>query len=325
LIPPDYDLTGAMLGLLSSEIIGMYDQTDRRMYLIANQAQPSPSTKVTFAHEFTHALQDQTFGLKGLDPPPGQDDDRAAAIQALVEGDATVTMGVFARDELSARERRQYQQEQQRPGPSPFDDVPLVLREELIFPYREGADFVLALQRRGGFAAVDAAFHAPPRSTEQIIHPDKYLAGEAPVAVELPDLAGALGGGWRQTDGSTLGELDIRVLIQQSTDRSTAERAAAGWGGGRYAMLQDGERAAVVFRTAWDSPQDAREFFDAYRRALRSRFGARGRTLIDEPDRQALAGDNLAALVAIQGQDVAVTLAPDEATMQQLGQALSGT
>lgn len=325
LIEPDRDLTALMLGLLTSEVIGMYDETDRRLYLIAASAQPSPSTKVTFAHEFTHALQDQTFGLRQLDPPPGQDDDRAAAVQAMVEGDATVAMSVFAREELSARERRQYQQDQQRPGPNPLEDAPLVVREQLIFPYREGADFVLALQRRGGFAAVDAAYRNPPRSTEQIIHPDKYLAGEAPVEVALPDLAAALGGGWRQTDGSTLGELDVRVLVQQFTDRSTAERAAAGWGGGRYALLQDGERAAVVFRTTWDSAQDAREFFDAYRRALRSRFGARGQVLADASDRQALAGDGLAALVTIQGQAVAVTLAPDEAIMNQLDQALAGS
>ena len=325
MIEPDRDLAALMLGLLTSEIAGLYDQDDRRMYVIAESSAPSASTKVTFAHEFTHALQDQHFNLKQLDPPEGEDDDRSAAIEALVEGDAVVTMGVYAREELTAGERRQYVQERQGAGPSAFDEAPLVIRESLIFPYDAGARFVAELYRRGGFAAVDAAYRNPPRSTEQIIHPEKYVAGEAPIEVSLPDLSAALGGGWRQTDSSTLGELDLRIMVEQDTDRPTAERAASGWGGARYAMLEEAGRATVVFRTAWDSSQDAWEFSQAYRRALRNRLGSQARVLADTPERQALASTDLATLVALQGRDVVVVLAPDEAIMSRLAQELTGS
>jgi len=185
--------------------------------------------------------------------------------------------------------------------------------------------FVQTLQRQGGFAAVDSAFRDPPQSTEQILHPEKYTAREAPVAVQLPELAAALGEGWRQTATDTLGELDLRILIQQFGDRQTAERAAAGWGGDRYALLEDDAgRAAVAIKTTWDSAPDAQEFFRAYSDAVRKRYGPAARPITSDPANLALAGDGFAASVALQGRDVLVVLAPDEPVMTRLARALAG-
>jgi hypothetical protein len=326
LIGPDQDLTAIMLSLLAEQVIGFYDDDTRRMYLIGEVAEPTPASKVTFAHEVVHALQDEYFNLKVLNPPDSDNDDRSGAIHALVEGDATLTMSLYARNELSERERREYAQSQSEGDSRALEEAPLVLRVELIFPYVEGLRFVQSLHRAGGFAAVDSAFREPPQSTEQILHPDKYVAREAPTVVDLPDLAAALGEGWRQTAINTLGELDLRILVEQNSDRQTAERAAAGWAGDRYALLEDAhERAAVVMKTTWDGPQDAWEFFRAYSEALQKRFGPQARTVARDPSRLALAGDGYAALVELRGQDVVVALAPDEAVMQVLGRALGGS
>ena len=327
LLRPDQDLSAIMLKVLGEEVIGFYDDDARRLYLIGDVAEPTPASKVTFAHEFTHALQDEHFNLKALNPPNSDNDDRSAAIQALVEGDATLTMTLYARSDLSVDERRQYVQSQSAEDDSGvLDEAPLVLRVELLFPYTEGLRFVQTLQRQGGFGAVDTAFRNPPQSTEQILHPEKYAAREAPVAVALPDLPTALGEGWRQTTVNTLGELDLRIMVEQFTDRPTAERAAAGWAGDRYALLEDASgRPTVVVKSAWDSSQDAWEFFQAYSQAVRNRYGPQARVVAREPTRQALAGDDYAALVALQGQEVVVVLAPDLGVMNELGRALEGS
>jgi hypothetical protein len=325
LIRPEQDLTAIILSLLTEQVIGFYDDDSRRMYLIGEVAEPTAASKVTFAHEFVHALQDQHFNLKALNPPDSDNDDRSGAIHALVEGDATLTMSLFARNELSEQERREYLQSQSAGDSGALEQAPLVLRVELLFPYVDGLRFVQSLYRAGGFAALDAAFRNPPQSTEQVLHPEKYTAQEAPATMDLPDLATALGEGWRQTATNTLGELDFRILVEQHSDRQTAERAAAGWGGDRYALLEDAEgRPAVAIKSSWDSSQDAQEFFRAYGDALRNRYGQQARVLARDSSRQALAGEGYAALVALQGLDVIVALAPDEAVMNALGQALAG-
>jgi hypothetical protein len=326
LLGPDQDLTAIMLNLLAEQVIGFYDEDTRRMYLIGEVAQPTPASKVTFAHEFTHALQDEYYGLKALNPPNSDDDDRSSAVQALVEGDATLVMLLYARNELSPEERREYARSQSAGESSALDQAPLVLRTELLFPYTDGLRFVQTLHRQGGFSAVDTAFRGPPQSTEQVLHPEKYTAQEAPVSVPLPDLPAVLGEGWVQSAANTLGELDLRILVEQFTDHATADRAAAGWGGDHYALLEDSAgRSALALRTTWDSSQDAWEFFQAYRQAARNRYGPQARLVARDPTREALAGDGFAASVALLGQDVVVVLAPDEGVMDRLAGALAGS
>jgi hypothetical protein len=146
-------------------------------------------------------------------------------------------------------------------------DMPLILRETLLFPYVQGLSFVQGLQASGGWPAVDAAFAKPPASTEQIIHPEKYASGEAPIAVTLPsDLAARVGSGWKVGLEDTFGEFQLAVWLRGNTaiGAGGANAAAAGWGGDRVAVL-DGPNGswAVVLRTAWDTPADAAAFESA--------------------------------------------------------------
>jgi hypothetical protein len=145
-----------------------------------------------------------------------------------------------------------------------LDDMPPVLRESLLFPYTAGLSFVQTLQA-GGWQAVNDAFAKPPASTEQVLHPEKYVAGEAPVDVTLPaDLAARMGSGWKVGLEDTLGEFQLRVWLDQATagsDAPTATQAAEGWGGDRVALLDGPNGAwAIALRTAWDTPTDAHEF-----------------------------------------------------------------
>jgi hypothetical protein len=198
-----------------------------------------------------------------------------------------------------------------------------VIRDELVFPYREGTTFVRTLVESGGFAAVDRAFAAPPASTEQVLHPEKYAEGEAPQAVSLPDLAVALGEGWTLLRTNVLGEHDLRILIQQHAEPQRAAAGSAGWGGDRYAFLERADGARVlVLRSEWDSQEQADEFFQAYAGALKQRFeGSAG----DEHDGGILLWSSPERVIQLarHGSRVELVHAPDRETLSRLNELLA--
>jgi hypothetical protein len=153
-----------------------------------------------------------------------------------------------------------------------LDDAPLAIRETLLFPYREGFGFVASCLERNGWASVDAALRKPPRSTEQVLHPDKYVRDEKPVLVRLPppafldDYAVAHATSW--------GELGFALWLRShGIPADAAAHAAEGWGGDRVLTLaRDGDldpsHGVGVARFVWDSEADAIEAYDAASRAL---------------------------------------------------------
>jgi hypothetical protein len=144
--------------------------------------------------------------------------------------------------------------------------MPALLQATLQFPYSAGLNFVGAQFRGGGWAAVDALYKAPPDTTEQILHADKYASGEKAVRVTFPaDLAGRLGSGWKDILQDTLGEFQLSVWLREVGGLAAADAnsAAAGWGGDRIVLLEGPSDAwAVVVDTAWDTTADATAFVD---------------------------------------------------------------
>src|SRR5439155_16288511 len=142
-----------------------------------------------------------------------------------------------ARANLSATDIASYQLEQLQTvdlsGIFSGSGGPLV-ESAAAFPYTDGMGFVSLLYGQGGWPAVAQAFANPPRSTEQVLHPVKYVAGDEPVQVRLPNLSAALGGGWRALAEDTLGELYMRIYLEHYLNIDQAGAAAMGWGGDRY-------------------------------------------------------------------------------------------
>lgn len=255
-----------LMDILVEQVIGVYNDDDKVMYIVADRAQFGPEEKDTFAHEFTHALQDQYFDLRSLQPKHPTNDDKALANQALIEGDATLMQRLWAQQRLSSDELNQLNQ---GGADSKLFSAPLFLREQLLFPYGDGFNFVRQMfQAGGGYPGVDEVFRSPPESTEQILHPDKYRAHEKPIDVSLPEF----GSDWRTIKSNVLGELDLRLILEQLTDRGRAVRSASGWGGDRFALLERDGHQAFVLKSMWDSPTDARNFFDAFSLGMRNRF-----------------------------------------------------
>jgi hypothetical protein len=275
-----------------------------------------PYAKVVLAHELTHALTDQHFDLTRSDrlaAATGRDDE-AAAYAALVEGDATLTMQRYLRERLSPAEQAAAGLAAAGDRTPRRDAAPAVIRESMLFPYREGVRFVFALWRAGGWAAVNRAYRDPPTSTEQILHPDRYLVRrDRPQRVTVPDASGRLGAGWRPGADIGFGELDARLLLDEHLSASAAAAAAAGWDGGGLRTFERAGRTALVLRTVWDSAADAAEFCTAMSRQATARFGTAPTRRWSDPTQQ--------AALTCRATTVTWRSAPDRTTLQRLAAA----
>jgi hypothetical protein len=318
LIPIALDYEAAVLEILTEQIAGYYDPETGMLTLAEGSADDPQWAELVLAHEIVHALQDQAFGLERFDAVPDGEDDARAARRALVEGDGVALMLelMLARsgERLAWSDRHlvaAIEAAMLAPGTEAIDRAPLAIREAMIFPYRAGLAFVAALRRRKSWRAVDAAFRRPPRSTEQILHPERYLADDRPVPLELeppPALRG-----YTRVHRTVWGELGFQVLLRShGVPESRAAIAAAGWGGDRAIVLaRDGdprpERAAAISRSEWDSEADALEAAEAVTHALAA--AVVGGVVEQSPTRtQWLAIDGTAAWVERRGPSLVIAI-----------------
>lgn len=258
------------------QIAGVYFPSEKAFYVVKTATQDA-YFDIVVAHEHIHALQDASFDLDAREKacPNG---DACRALRALIEGDATYGMYEYAREYVAAVDLRIAQSRaalNERDITRASRTLPDYFYGVGSFPYNEGYDFVSNLKASGGWAAVSAAFGRPPASTEQVLHPEKYRENEAPLQVDLPNLAASLGGGWKRLEEDTLGELGLRLILAEAIGPVAAGEAARGWGGDRYQLLRRGDEGplAIVIRTRWDSPEDADEFVALYRVAAADRDG----------------------------------------------------
>ena len=311
------DLRQSQIDSATRSILGFYDHDTKQLVVVTNRASMGVRDRVTYAHEYTHSLQDQHFGLAKLFAQAEGNNDYALALRALVEGDATLTMGLYANQHLSDLDRANYQLEEFQSidlSGLTFGSGPMV-ESAAYFPYREGAGFVGALYATGGWQMVDAAFSHPPRSTEQVLHPERYAAGDAPVAVQLP--AYQLGG-WRTLAEDTLGELYLRIYLERALPFEQAIPACEGWGGDRYQVLGDEQgRVALALQTAWDTPEAAQRFYGAMSSFVAGLGGSPGLLEADASHtRWQLAGRQF--YVGLAGSRVLVLHAPDGSALDAL-------
>ena len=277
LLPQDASLRQLSLDLLSGPagVAGFYDDDEKKMYLVSRTGEIGPSEEITYAHEFTHALQDQHNTVFKDQKDVLDKSDWFLARQAVYEGDASLLMSYWAIQNLTPEELAKATTADPAQQAA-IDSMPPILSETLLYPYTTGAFFVQGAQMTGGWPSVDAMYDRMPVSTEQILHPEKYAANEAPVEVELPDdLAATLGDGWTVPLFDTFGELQMGIWLRNTgVEAGAANAAAAGWGGDRLAVVNGPDGAwATVMRTAWDSEADAEEFEAAATTALQQSGG----------------------------------------------------
>ncbi|MFN2568312.1 MAG: hypothetical protein ABR564_01755 [Candidatus Dormibacteria bacterium] len=238
LIQGKVDLGELEKALLGSAVAGFYDAAPH--VLVVRGGALTPWVREVIVHELTHALQDQAFGIHRpqLDDAP---DEQGIAFHALLEGDALRVENAY-HDGMSPADRKSADEEGAGGGIPP--DTPPVLLEQLTFPYVAGPPFVSAVLAKRGQPGLDAAIRTPPTTSSQILHPERFLGGQAPVHVDPPPADG------RVFDRGALGEEALRLVLGQAVDKGRlgaqeADEAAAAWAGDWASAWDAGSQACI--------------------------------------------------------------------------------
>ncbi len=330
-VPRDYDLYRELLELYASEVAGFYDHETEKMVVAASDLKsPTPLVRYRLAHEYVHALTDQHFSLDRLDRLDEKEEDEAAfAFKALVEGDAQLVSELYVTQVLTSDEQRAFLEEVQALSDPSGDDLPPFLRKITEFPYDAGLEFVRTLHGTGRFDTVDAAYKDPPTTTEQILHPTRYLSQrDGAQGVRLPEVRATLGAGWRQIEVGEFGEFDTREILDLAGDpglsATDAAAGASGWDGGRYIAFRKGDSVVVAALTVWDSPTQASEAERAVERWLPLRFRNRGASFDPGGTADGWTAPDGAGLVSRNADRVLWVMGSDRASVEQARKAFSG-
>jgi hypothetical protein len=297
LIPRDFDLGKFLVALLREQVAGYYDPKTKTVNLLdwVSIEQQRP----VLAHELTHALQDQSFGLdkwmkagagdlaerrKEPSPEDIENDEMSTARQAVVEGQAMAVLIDYmlqpsGQTLLSAPgvvDALNKSMMTGTPDSVEFRSAPIYLKEALTFPYRYGLEFEVALLRkRGKDKAFAGAFTDPPHTTRQIMEPQTYLSGERIEPMHLPDFK-QIFKKYDRFDVGAIGEFDVDVLIDQYAGEEAAHWLYPSWRGGYYyAVEPKGNSSAplgLLYVSRWSSAEKAQEFAAIYAKALPKRY-----------------------------------------------------
>jgi hypothetical protein len=314
LLPRDFDLHGFLIKLLAEQVAGYYDEKTKTMNLL-DWNEPEMQRPV-MAHELTHALQDQSYdlekmskhdeeierkGLENLDELI-RNDEESTCRSAVLEGQAMIVLldYVLAPQDGSVAKAPQVvdlmeaQMDKSRGSPV-FDSAPLLLREELAFPYRQGMRFIRDLLVSGGKQlAYKGVLERMPQTTREVMEPKEYLAGRRVPPLLLPNFD-FLKKDYEPFDAGAVGELDVNILLRIYADEDVAKRLTPEWRGGAYyaagrkgAKPPDRNSTAHVglyYISKWASEEAAQEFAKIYGGALSTRYKELRRVHGDAPER----------------------------------------
>jgi len=222
-----------------------------RLYVVKEFFDPlkTNDARRTLAHEITHLLQSQFRS-----PSLITSDQRWAWI-SLIEGDADFTADNYISDS----------------GLLSFKGYDIESLDKIRgFPYQYGSNFVSALFSKDGWNQVNAAYVNPPRSTEEILHPEIYFSGGSLEKVEalIPGLSG-----WELMLTDTFGENFIQIMLENGLSGEASTIAAAGWGGDNLTLFSKEEKYLVTWRINWDTIDDASEFIKGFKSLIMNMDG----------------------------------------------------
>jgi hypothetical protein len=334
LLPRNYNLKETLAQVYAEEVAAFYDPKTKTMHLIEEPktaAKKAPSflerlfgkksefdkdeNKTVIAHELTHALADQHYDLDAMQEAVKKNDDRSLALDALIEGEATLAMFGVGMDDWNGddiirlpAERMEFTFNLLAPfmpvmgAGKALRDAPPIISESMIFPYFRGMVFCAKVANAGGWAAIDDVYRNPPLSTEQILHPEKYrVKPDLPMTIDLGTLKA--GDGWKEVGRNVLGEMQMAVMLKKHGGKT----AAAGWDGDGYAVFEGpNDKLGLVWLSTWDSEDDAREFahgYVSYQTTKAEKLGSPAKPVPDSVWRNL--GDSF-YVVQRRGSDVAV-------------------
>jgi hypothetical protein len=324
LLPADLNYTKLVDDLLGGIVLGFYDPETKELYVAVGDANElDAAEKATIVHEMTHALTDQHFayGPKSIALDKADKADESLALSALLEGDARFTEYAWMDKHLTELEALAALfggGVDAEAGGDVLARTPSYVQRALYFPYEAGTDFVERLHAAGGFNAVNAAYRRLPTSTEQILHPEAYTAGANAAAPPLPNVAAA--GGCRQVRAGSLGEFDMRAVLEEHLEDSVSADAAKGWNGDAYSLVRCGSAFGLADRWVTDRAADAAQLADALAAWATTWSGGSGPGADGR-----FSGPSGAGHIIRTGSRVDLVVAQDGATADRLARALGAS
>jgi hypothetical protein len=355
LLPPDFEFEKSLVALLREQVAGYYDQKSKTMNLL--DWVPAEQQRSVLAHELTHALQDQSFGLgkwlgrnakdldkkKDITPADIERDEGDETLEAVVEGQAEAVMvdyllepagrSVWNAPEVLAELDADMLKGD--PGSVVFKNAPIFLKESLTFPYRYGVEFVAAMGQEGGKSkAFTGLFKNPPRTTRQIMEPKTYLSGEQIAPLPVPDLRDIFKN-YERFDVGAMGEFDVSMLLDEYAGTEVSHSIYPYWRGGYYYAARPKSASngplGLLYVSRWANPQVAQHFAAVYAKSLAKRYqhvqdvakdGTNTAASFDplrtwQGSRQWMSEQG-AVVIEIEGTTVLVTESLDAATTERL-------
>jgi hypothetical protein len=328
LIPADMNYREFIIKLLTEQIGGMYDP-EKKMLFIASWL-PAEEQKPVLIHELTHALQDQYFDVARIQREDRalNNEDRAMAHQALLEGDGLVVMLQSliepakrhfseVRDLASISQKLILTMQSQFPT---LKSAPAYMQQSLIFPYGYGAAFLqYSWAKNPSWQTVNKIYSDLPASTEQIMHPEKYfISRDDPKPVTTDSYVAALGSGWKSVYRNVLGEFSLGLLLNLHLTEEHSQKAVTGWGGDQIALLENSTgKDAVLINTVWDTTEDSEKFFAAMDEWFRLHYPEASRSNVT-PTGFSLSKSGEFSILRREGSNVRFIIGLPEADGQKL-------
>jgi hypothetical protein len=255
MVEPDVDLVESMRSLLGGGVVGFYDPESAE--LVVRGAALTPYVRTTIAHELVHALDDQHFGLD-RDEYEDADDEVSFGFSSITEGNARRIEQAYRQSLSDAEQEQANEEEVALGGGIDISAIPAVLIDLIGAPYTLGERLVGEIVAEGGNEALASAFADPPRTSEQVLAPERFLAREPAIAVPGPQVDGEV------VDEGTVGQLMVVLVLADAIDVDVAAAAASGWGGDRGVAWRDGSRSCVTATFVGDDADETTEMREAF-------------------------------------------------------------
>ena len=246
----------------AAHFLAFYQPSEVKVYVVREWFDPSsPGGREALAHEITHALTFTHFTI-----PQASTFDEDRAISALIEGDANLA----ARQFMSLNDNRSPAIYISSPDAYPTavpQSVPEAIDQLFSFQYVYGDIFLEAVHDSGGWEAVNNAYTDTPRTSEEVMHPEKFLGDRD--RLEL-DIKPQEFDGWEISKQERFGEFFIRVMLARHLPEEAAITASEGWGNDSFLFYERGDDFAFIWKIFFDSPEDSKEFFLAFQEMMNS-------------------------------------------------------
>ena len=333
LIPKGFKLEPFLLDVLTEQVAGLYDPSEREFYIADWLA--SEELNVVMVHELVHALHDQHFRLKAWQDAAKPSEDAQMARHAVAEGAATLVMLEFMIRDMglpvsSARQMGDITLFLRSMiaggmGDSPqMAKAPAYIRDALLFSYVEGAIFSQKILKEGaGWEDFNRVYTDPPATTQQILHPELYLDGVVPEPVDLSPARRAVPRSWKKLDENHMGEFGLHAILKEHLGKQVAEELAPAWAGDTYAVFehQKTREALLLFRLRLRDEEAAVRFFGIYSDALEKKYGST-RELFRRPNFFTFSTDEGGVFLHCVATDCLVMEGADRAVFDALNRRL---